>query len=261
MATTATIWTTIEDSLNRQVSSPHAQASLAGLPPDTTPSVVDRWLVDRFNEGVPAAAALLALRHLETLRAVARRAHVDPWEWPDHTAVQVQLTMTAFYQTLADLDSADDVATAIYWKTLNLIRRHRGHRGPIRDSSLMEIPVDLAGTNPLPDDLADHDGPRRRTRPLVHQLCAPGDHEQDDDITVEDLANWARRRTDKERRALELLAVKFMSDTPLSARELALHLGLSEDGVESQVRRARSRLRAALTDRRTGLFADASAAA
>ncbi|WP_280454006.1 hypothetical protein [Nocardia brasiliensis] len=262
MVTTTTIWTAIEDSLNRQMSSPHAKASLAGLPPDATPGVIDRWLVEQLNAGVAAAATLLALRHLKTLRAVARRAHVDPWDWSEHTAVQVQLTMTAFYETLADLDAAEDIATAIYWKTLNLIRRHRGHRGPVRDSSLMEIPVDLTCAAALPDDLADHDGPRRRThtRTMAHQLCDPENH--DEDITVEDLADWARRRTDKERQALELLAAKFMSDdAPLSARQLALNLGLSEDGVESQVRRARARLRTALTDQRTGLFADTSVAA
>ncbi|MCX5046257.1 hypothetical protein OG921_24095 [Aldersonia sp. NBC_00410] len=255
---TAPIWTTIEESLQRETGTARARAQLAGLGGDTA-DISDLELVEAFNVGTAVAGALLALRHMRTLRTVSRSVDIDDYDWVDREVradVQAQTTMAAFYTVVRELHGGEDYAKKIYWETLDRVGRRR--RTPGR-----EVPVDLHGEQLLPEEFHRHDGPRPKAGPrAASQLAAENGAEPfGQDITVAEIEEWARSRTARERRDLALLEAKYAADEPVSVRELAQSMGLPEDRLETRLRRARARLREAIAQPHTGMFGDEVAAA
>lgn len=250
-------WIKIEKSLHCEISTGRARAQLNGLTRGAEAS--DEQLVEAFNGGTHIAAALLALRYMHKLRIVSRSAHVHEWDWANHAElidVQAQQTMAAFYAIVRKLADAEDIAKAIYWKTLKAVTRS-GCK-----CTGVEVLVDAQGRQLLTGDFDSHIGPRPHVRTRVDELPDPNQrHQSHDDVTMADVADWARSRSAREQADLEILEAKFRSDRVHTTRELADELGLNENTVETRIRRARARLRSAIAEPRTGLFAEQPTAA
>lgn len=186
-------------------------SELAGSNPAST-----SLLITEHRRGCQLAATVLLGAKCRMLAAVSRHASGENAQDRFHT------TIAAFMDhalVRADVTS-EHLDAQLYWITLRTVSRQRNIAGDIE----LQLHSGVAG----PDVVAD----------------------ADTYITVYSLLEWAHETgviNDIDRRAFML---RFCGERPMPVRQVAAMLGVSEDSLESRLRRALNRLRKAVVERR-----------
>ncbi|MHC9295418.1 sigma factor-like helix-turn-helix DNA-binding protein [Mycobacterium sp. LTG2003] len=186
-------------------------SELAGSNPAST-----SLLITEHRRGCQLAGKVLLGAKCRMLAAVSRHAPGENAQDRFHTTVAAFMDHAL---VRADVTS-EHLDAQLYWITLRTVSRQRTPVGDIE----MELHAGLAG----PDVVAD----------------------ADTYITVYSLLEWAHGTgviNDVDRRAFML---RFCGERPMPVRQVAAMLGVSEDSLESRLRRALDRLRKAVVERR-----------
>ncbi|MGV0743887.1 sigma factor-like helix-turn-helix DNA-binding protein [Mycolicibacterium sp. XJ870] len=185
--------------------------ALAGPTPTST-----SLLITEHHQGCPLAAKVLLGAKSRMLAAVSRHASGEDPQDRFHTTVAAFLDHALIR---ADVNS-EHLDAQLYWITLRTVSRKRSNVARAE----MELHTCIAG----PDVVAN----------------------ADTYITVYSLLEWAHNArviNDVDRRAFML---RFCGERPMPVRQVAAMLGVSEDSLESRLRRALHRLRKAVVERR-----------
>ena len=184
-------------------------------------------LLGAHQGGDQLATAVLLGAKANMLCAIARFAHAASFEEKLHLVIETFLERV-LDKVRVDHDYLDG---QLYFVTLRTVTATSRRMGAITHA---EVPSG-AGPNHTLEGKAG----------LIAGDAGDVDPDMDSYMSASALLDWALQRgviNDFDHRALQL---RHTGSTTVSVREAAARLGVSEDGLESRLRRARTRLQAA----------------
>lgn len=252
VATTATVWSSFERQLSQSLTTRVRTAAvhtwqrmyptIEGLDMDALvfharkgdrrPELI-RILLELHQRGDSTATTVLLLAQLPMLGAISRTAYLTG---PSADAEErMQTTLMVFTELAQSVDCATSrLVEVLYFQTLEYVRdrRKRLQELPTEDNEFLEWHIHKNGST---------------NQPAEETSCV------DDQLMIA-----ARNGRPLRDRDAEILRAMYQREDPVTVKELAKELGLSENAAESRLRRAADRLRQSAAGARADVAATAA---